>query len=117
MELFKPEVHLRKIQGTNNYCIHSITNTDNSQYRACGISAPVEVEGGWRIMVQIRQESNYPNIEYTTPVVHTTNYQTIPLEENAPYLFVKVENLSNPGDADEDQIHYLSAEEELGGID
>ena len=119
MKLFRPQVNLRRKQNTNDYCIHSITFTDNAQYRATGINSPQEVEGGYEIVIKLAQDNTngYPDMEYITPVVHTTEYQSLSLSASNPYLFVTVENGTNSGDADGIRLHYADADLDLGGID
>lgn len=92
MQLAKPQVHLRKNQATSTYYIHVITWMDNSRFKANGYDtlSTNSTDGVFTVNLRIAEDSDLPDMDLLTPVVHTLELTGIALNTDAPFLDVKV---------------------------
>lgn len=94
MQIAKPQVHLSKNNSTNVYTIHVITWMDNTQFEPDGnetLSSSAS-NGVYTVTLKLKKNTDRPNLNLLTPIIHTLVLNGVALSEDAPQLEVKIKN-------------------------
>lgn len=94
MKIAKPQVHLRFDNNTETHNIHVVTWMDYTRFKADGYEtiSTTPVDGVYTVNLKIVEDSNLPDMQLLTPVVHTLELTGIEFTTSAPFLEVKVIN-------------------------
>lgn len=95
MKFFKPQVQLvreKSLDPPDAYSMHIVTFCDKTNYRADGYSVDdSELSTGlYRVTVNLVQDSNLPEFNYITPVVHTMDLGFIDFPDEEGWFEVQV---------------------------